>query len=1354
MTGGLLQVVARGTEDIYLSGDPNITFFKTVYRRHTNFSRSEIDLNFTNRLDFGKEGYCRIDHYGDLVHRLFLVINLPKIQLKYRSLTIGEVQKLLATYDIIWDIGNRDPTSKFTEIDYIEVEKLIDEKIVSINEEINTINYFLGRFNGPFNYVTWKASHPFYNDTIITSNGSTEASGKYLDDVIEDFFSEDFFDVEFQIINAHYKDIVNYDGNIFPTPLQRPLANSVAIQKIMLSEFITYAVNNELYPPTITSGYNDDNLEFLYNVDTANYSISGSVTTLDANTVFRSAISNVYSPSTSYTALDAYKIFDVILNNNNATITSSSDIQNIKDLLINNIRYGLIKNIKLLTNIYNSLNTDSRFIFYRKFPVTSVGSGVYNTNSLFTNASLVSNLPASLNDNFTSDFYLTAEPNEPINVTHPMSNAVNTIVNNFHTTNRNLFRDSKLSAYFDQISSLWSKTDVASNPLTPVPVPANMYYMNYLWFNMTNNIPNAINDYLFVNTLGLLPATRSNLYSYLNTVIRPNILLVITPLITYQGPSPTNYDSIISLDTIKTINGVNGDIILCAIIRPGIENSLIFYGLSYLTIPEYISARYNDAINSYAPADPNYNSAKPILLDIVKLFMTDYDSIPSYSSYINQNSNIYSDPTKRINNIKIPLTVYSDVECSIWNYLYLQFVKNYNNLFNQSLLGYSYYTNNIGAELFRYLDYISTTWLPSFIPPPILYDYFTNVPLYKMRLPVNSGIGSFIGQYLNLRLLEFNDYLSFYDNNRRLLDMRNIIVPRSRYYYDEFNTIVNYISNIIETNLPLYSHLYHSPILSPDKDIVRITKATLNDKTPEYIVQRNNAIDITLIMETVAYNFFNDAGIPSMVMVNPYNPLTDPYKNQLWDKYVGKFKTSIEKKKFNDPNPIDPSKTLFDWLYRDTGEPISDGAQELYNYVLQIDVLYNGFVVESDVYKFMRDYVIQKSILKDLPGLIGVYVRDTYNNLVAYYEAKRIYNENLKSRIVGNDDIIGIKTILERSLNTNANAKFAWIKKIGHYLIDQIYIKIDDQLIDKHYGEWLEIWHSLSKRTKKENGYNSLIGNINELYTFNNFIKNEYQLIIPLQFWFCRAIGSSIPLVALHNADVRLYVKLRKFDEVSYYEQFTTFRNKPRLKCNVIAEYIYVEEEERNKIATSKLEYLVDVLQYNGDITITNGVFDDQGYIQAITKFKNSSKAIYWLLQNNSYINGSLDNGEKRWDLYSYDLAGTTNPGKIAKIQFNGRDREIFKEIEFYNFVHAYERHNSDPTIGINAYCFSLNPESLQPEGSANLSRIDDVYIVMNLKDEVMEDISVNNTTYRMGIYSLSINVLRIFSGLGGLVFE
>ena len=189
-------------------------------------------------------------------------------------------------------------------------------------------------------------------------------------------------------------------------------------------------------------------------------------------------------------------------------------------------------------------------------------------------------------------------------------------------------------------------------------------------------------------------------------------------------------------------------------------------------------------------------------------------------------------------------------------------------------------------------------------------------------------------------------------------------------------------------------------------------------------------------------------------------------------------------------------------------------------------------------------------------------------------------------------------------------------------------------------------------------------------------------------------------------------------------------------------------------MADNSSDWQIDVLQYNGDIEITNESFNEEGYIEAITRFKNPCKEFFWVLQNTSYIDGSLPNNERLWDVYSYDMNGTINPAKQAKIKFNGRDREILKDIEFYNNAYPYERHNSDSSVGVNVYCFSLNPESAQPEGSANLSKIDDTSIQMNLKDVAMQDINNGLVKFRWAIYAFTNNILRIFSGLGGLVFQ
>ena len=76
MGGGLLQLVAYGAQDVYLTGNPQITFFKVVYRRHTNFAMEAIQQTFSGIANYGNTVYCQISRNGDLIHRTYLEVGV------------------------------------------------------------------------------------------------------------------------------------------------------------------------------------------------------------------------------------------------------------------------------------------------------------------------------------------------------------------------------------------------------------------------------------------------------------------------------------------------------------------------------------------------------------------------------------------------------------------------------------------------------------------------------------------------------------------------------------------------------------------------------------------------------------------------------------------------------------------------------------------------------------------------------------------------------------------------------------------------------------------------------------------------------------------------------------------------------------------------------------------------------------------------------------------------------------------------------------------------------------------------------------------------------------------------------
>jgi len=79
MAGGLMQLVAYGAQDVYLTGKPQITFFKVVYRRHTNFAMESIEQTFNGTVDFNRKVTTTISRNGDLIHKMYLQVELPAL---------------------------------------------------------------------------------------------------------------------------------------------------------------------------------------------------------------------------------------------------------------------------------------------------------------------------------------------------------------------------------------------------------------------------------------------------------------------------------------------------------------------------------------------------------------------------------------------------------------------------------------------------------------------------------------------------------------------------------------------------------------------------------------------------------------------------------------------------------------------------------------------------------------------------------------------------------------------------------------------------------------------------------------------------------------------------------------------------------------------------------------------------------------------------------------------------------------------------------------------------------------------------------------------------------------------------
>jgi hypothetical protein len=343
-----------------------------------------------------------------------------------------------------------------------------------------------------------------------------------------------------------------------------------------------------------------------------------------------------------------------------------------------------------------------------------------------------------------------------------------------------------------------------------------------------------------------------------------------------------------------------------------------------------------------------------------------------------------------------------------------------------------------------------------------------------------------------------------------------------------------------------------------------------------------------------------------------------------------------------------------------------------------------------------------------------------------------------------NGDLI-TKCMLEVDLPalSMSTGTVAWTRNVGHVLIDYVTIEIGGQEIDKHYGDWLQIWNELTQTAEKIDGYSVMIGNTTALTTQASTI-DATRLYIPFQFWFNRNTGLALPLVALQYHEVKFTISFRPASEcyVTSTGGVPTSGIPSMVDASLYVTYVFLDTDERRQMAQVQHEYLVEQLQFNNDESFSNSS------IKSKLNFNHPVKEIVWVAQLDSNVLA----GANRWT--DYTTSGTnsarfytgSDPLLDAKLQLNGHDRFSQRSGKYFNIIQPYEHHTRCPSTGIYVYSFSLNPEDHQPSGSVNMSRIDTTTLLM--------DLTTGTSPLKVRVYGVNYNVLRIVAGMGGLAYS
>jgi hypothetical protein len=185
MTGGLIQIVSQGSADLFLVGSPQITFFKIVYKKYTNFAIENIVIPLDSSLNFDTKITTTIPKTGDLVYKMYLQISIPSIQVsnpdKYiDNSKISDLNNqlklnnaLVPKYNLFFKYNFIILNGLSLEIQTIgsnwtTISNLIDNYSKNYSKSIASISISLydviSKFNATFNFVNSATSLTLLND--------------------------------------------------------------------------------------------------------------------------------------------------------------------------------------------------------------------------------------------------------------------------------------------------------------------------------------------------------------------------------------------------------------------------------------------------------------------------------------------------------------------------------------------------------------------------------------------------------------------------------------------------------------------------------------------------------------------------------------------------------------------------------------------------------------------------------------------------------------------------------------------------------------------------------------------------------------------------------------------------------------------------------------------------------------------------------------------------------------------------------------------------------------------------------------------------------------------------------------
>ena len=175
MGGGLLQIVSSTNEDLFITSKPQITFFKLVFYRYTNFSIETLEEFFDGAPDFGETVTCTLAKTGDLINHMYLKIDLPEVHIPILNDSIIHQKNKTFINDIILQYNEikQNFTNYKIYIKYFFILwRLLWKEVISIAGNYNSVINIINLYKKSDNWIEYNKYNNIFSNVYIKKNNS------------------------------------------------------------------------------------------------------------------------------------------------------------------------------------------------------------------------------------------------------------------------------------------------------------------------------------------------------------------------------------------------------------------------------------------------------------------------------------------------------------------------------------------------------------------------------------------------------------------------------------------------------------------------------------------------------------------------------------------------------------------------------------------------------------------------------------------------------------------------------------------------------------------------------------------------------------------------------------------------------------------------------------------------------------------------------------------------------------------------------------------------------------------------------------------------------------------------------